>query len=135
MVGVTRVRRRAVGWSLAIAVVGLVGLSSCGADSEASAATVVEVRLGRFSIDPATVEVPAGDVELRVTNVDSGLPHNLVVAGKGTRTLAPGASETIDIKDIAVGEYRMWCDVQGHAQMGQVGSFVVVPVAAAAPTS
>ena len=123
-------------WLPTAAIIGLTLLASCGGNSSAASdATVVEVELGRFIIDPAVVEVPAGNVELKVTNVDPELAHNLVVYGKGTRTLSPGDSQTLDIPAMAVGEYRMWCDMQGHAQMGQVGSFVVVPVTASTPTS
>jgi len=115
-------------------IIGLVVLSSCGGSSSAASdATVVEIDLGRFTIDPAVLEVPAGDLELKVTNVDSDLAHNLVVYGKGTKTLAPGDSQTLEIPAVAVGEYRMWCDMQGHAQMGQVGSLVVVPAPAPTP--
>ena len=116
-------------WVPAIAgLVGLAVLSSCGGSSSAaSSATVVEVKLGRFTIEPAVLEVPAGDVELEVTNVDPDMAHNLVVYSKGTKTLAPGDSQTLEIPAVAVGEYRMWCDMQGHAAMGQVGSLVVVP--------
>jgi uncharacterized cupredoxin-like copper-binding protein len=128
------VRRILRAWlPVAAALVGSSLLASCGGSSAASGATVVEVELGRFTIDPAVLEIPAGDVELKVTNVDENLAHNLVVYGKGTKTLAPGDSQTLEIPDVAVGEHRMWCDVQGHAQMGQVGALVVVP--APAPTS
>jgi uncharacterized cupredoxin-like copper-binding protein len=111
-------------------IIGLAMLSSCGGSSSAAGdATIVEVTLGRYTIEPAVLEVPAGDVELKVTNVDPELVHNLVVYSKGTKTLAPGDSQTLEIPAAAVGEYRMWCDMQGHAAMGQVGSLVVVPAA------
>ena len=83
--------------------------------------------LGRFVIEPAVVEAPAGDLELRVTNVDPDMVHDLVVLGKGTRRLAPGQSQTLTVPDVDSGEYRMWCDVQGHANAGQVGTLVVNP--------
>ena len=51
--------------------------------------------------------------------------HDLVVHGKGTRPLAPGQTQVLHIPDVAAGEYRMWCDVPGHAQAGQVGTLVV----------
>jgi hypothetical protein len=58
-------------------------------------------------IDPSVVEAPAGDLELRGTNVDPDMVHELVVYGKGTRRLAPGQSQTLEIPDVAAGEYRM----------------------------
>ena len=130
-------RRHRQRWAVALAgTLGLAVMSSCGGSSSAASdATVVEVKLGRFTIEPAVLEVPAGDVELKVTNVDPDMAHNLVVYSKGTKTLAPGDSQTLEIPGVAVGEYRMWCDVQGHAAMGQVGSFVVVPAPSPTPTT
>lgn len=129
-------RNHGVWLPLVAPIIGLTLLSSCGGTSSAATdATAVEVNLGRFTIDPPVLEVRAGDVELIVTNVDPDLAHNLVVYGKGTRTLPPGTSQTLEIPAVAVGEYRMWCDMQGHAQMGQVGSFVVVPAEPTTATS
>jgi hypothetical protein len=115
-------------------VLGAGVLSSCGDDSNAAAsdATVLEVELGRYTISPAVLVAPAGELSLRVTNVDDSLVHNLVVFGKGTRQLAPGESQTLPIGEIGEGEYRMWCDVQGHAQAGQSGALRIDP--ATAPT-
>jgi nitrite reductase (NO-forming) len=78
-----------------------------------------------FVIQPSVREDPAGDVELRVTNVDSDMPHSLVVHGEGTRTLVPGQTQILRVLDVAAGDYRMWCDVPGHAAAGQVGTLVV----------
>ena len=100
---------------LLVAVVVLVGgvaLTSCG-DSNAAAedATILDVNLGRFVLEPAALTATAGDLQLRVTNVDPDLVHDLVIHGKGTRQLAPGESQTLIIPEVATGEYRMWCDV------------------------
>jgi uncharacterized cupredoxin-like copper-binding protein len=112
-------------------------LSSCGDDSNADASnvTVLEVELGRYTISPSVLVAPAGELELLVTNVDDALVHNLVVFGKGTRQLAPGESQTLPIGAIGEGEYRMWCDVQGHAQAGQVGALRVDPAPVASATT
>ena len=123
---------------LAVVLLGAAALSSCGDDSnvEASDATVLEVELGRYTISPSVLVAPAGVLELHVTNVDDALVHNLVVFGKGTRQLAPGESQTLPIGDIGEGEYRMWCDVPGHAQAGQTGALRIDPApAAATPTT
>jgi nitrite reductase (NO-forming) len=126
-----RVRRLAV---LAGVVLGAGVLSSCGDDPNAAAsdATVLEVELGRYTISPSVLVAPAGELALRVTNVDDSLVHNLVVFGKGTRQLAPGESQTLPIGEIGEGEYRMWCDVQGHAQAGQSGALRIDPAPAPA---
>jgi len=104
-------------------------LTSCGNDSSSTPenATVVDVDLGRFVIEPAVLESSAGFLVLRVTNRDPELAHDLVVHGKGTRRLAPGDSQTVEIPEVVAGEYPMWCDVPGHAQAGQTGTLVVSP--------
>jgi uncharacterized cupredoxin-like copper-binding protein len=121
---------------VAAVVLGAGVLSSCGGGSSASSdATVLEVQLGRYIITPAVLVAPAGELELRVTNVDDALVHNLVVFGKGTRMLAPGESQTLPIGEIGAGEYRMWCDVPQHADLGQTGALRVEPAAAAPATT
>jgi plastocyanin len=131
---IPRFARRSV--LLAAVVLGVSVSSSCGGSSSAdSNATVLEIELGRYTISPAVLVAPAGELELRVTNVDVGLPHSLVVFGKGTRTLAPGESQTLKIDEIEAGEYRMWCDVPQHADLGQTGALRVdAAPAAVAPT-
>ena len=112
-------------------------LTSCGEDSDAAGAdaAVVDVSLGRFVLEPAVLTATAGDLQVRVTNTDPDLVHDLVVYGKGTRRLAPGESQTLDIPDVAAGEYRMWCDVPGHAAAGQTGTLLVNPSSELAATS
>lgn len=116
-----------------VAACGVVAvLASCGDGGSAGAPVpVLDVELGRYTIEPETLTVPAGAVELRVTNVDT-MVHSLVVAGRGTRQLAPGESETISV-DTQPGDRRMWCDIAGHADLGQVG--VLRTVAAGASTT
>jgi uncharacterized cupredoxin-like copper-binding protein len=125
-------RRRRLAF-VATAVAGATALAACGTDSDAADTTVLEVSLGRFVIEPGVLEAPEGDLELRVTNVDPEMVHDLVVHGKGTQRLAPGQSQTLEIPDVAAGEYRMWCDVPGHANMGQVGALMVT--AATSPST
>jgi len=113
---------------LVLAAAAVAALTSCAGDSTSAAdATVLQVDLGRFVIEPAALETYAGNIELHVTNVDPDLVHDLVVYGKGTRRLAPGESQTVEIPAAVAGQYRMWCDVPGHANAGQVGTLLVNP--------
>jgi uncharacterized cupredoxin-like copper-binding protein len=108
----------------AVALAAVSTLAACASESAAVDATVVEVRLGNYVIEPSVLTVPAGPVELRVTNTDT-IVHDLVVASKGTRPLQPGQSQTLPLGELSAGEFRMWCDQPGHAAMGQVGRLVV----------
>jgi plastocyanin len=104
---------------------GAAALVGCAPGSKAAGDASLQVDLRRFVIEPAVLEAPAGDLQLRVTNVDPEFAHDLVVLGKGTRPLAPGQTQVLQIPDAAAGEYRMWCDVPGHASAGQVGTLVL----------
>jgi nitrite reductase (NO-forming) len=112
-------------------------LTACGNgdDPGGDGAVVLDVSLGRFVIVPATLEAPAGDLVLRVKNDDPDLAHDLVVYGKGTRRLAPGESQTLEIPGVAEGRYRMWCDVPGHAAAGQTGALVVTAATTSTTTT
>jgi hypothetical protein len=107
-------------------------LSSCGSPDPERA--LVNVELGRYTITPSDMTTPAGRFAIRVTNVDTELVHSLVVAGWGTRQLQPGESQTLPV-DIKVGEYKMWCDIPGHAALGQVGVLRTGEKAAPATTA
>ena len=142
MVGMTRCDRPVVtarrAFTLAAAViVGALALTSCSDESNAAGqdATVLDVTLGRFVLEPSVLQAPAGDLVLRVTNGDPDMVHDFVVHGKGTRRLAPGESQTLKIPEVAAGEYRMWCDVPGHAAAGQSGTLVITPAVESAATS
>jgi heme/copper-type cytochrome/quinol oxidase subunit 2 len=114
-----------------LATVGVLLVSGCGGDAGSS--VVVDVELGNYTISPATLVLPADvEVELNVTNVDTAMIHSLVAGSKGTRTLQPGESQTLPMGVLAAGRFQMWCDVPGHAQMGQVGMVVVEAAAATA---
>jgi uncharacterized cupredoxin-like copper-binding protein len=118
-------------------IIGAAALTSCSDDSSAAAedATVLDLNLGRFILEPALLEAPAGDLVLRITNTDPDLVHDFVVHGKGTRRLAPGESQTLEIPEVAAGEYPMWCDVPGHAAAGQTGTLGVTPAVEPAAAS
>jgi Cupredoxin-like domain len=125
------IRRRAL--ALVVATGAVASLTGCGGDGLQSDAPTVEVVLGDYTISPNALTIDTGDVDLHVTNTGA-TTHNLTLAGKGTRNLAPGAEQTLTV-NIAAGTYNMWCDVPGHAAMGQTGTLQVVePVAATATT-
>jgi uncharacterized cupredoxin-like copper-binding protein len=40
----------------------------------------------------------------------------------------------LKIPDVEAGQYRMWCDMPGHAAAGQTGTLVVNPAPEPLPT-
>jgi FtsP/CotA-like multicopper oxidase with cupredoxin domain len=88
-------------------------------------AGAVPVRLGEFFIEPKQVSVAEGG-NLFVTNGGSA-PHNLAIEGTDVTTadLNGGASETLDLGDLAAGAYTMFCSIPGHREQGMVGTLQV----------
>ena len=114
---------------LAVLPLAAAALSGCSSSASAEPVPVIQVRLGRFTIEPAELTVPASRFELVVTNVDPEMPHSLVLLKRSTQVLAPGQSQTLTVKkghEPAIGDSVMFCDVPGHRQMGQTGTVHVV---------
>ncbi len=74
-----------------------------------------------YASKAATAE--AGPIDVVMPN-ESGVPHNLVIDGKGeTKTIPTGES---DFKaDFAAGDYTFYCSVPGHRQAGMEGKLTV----------
>ena len=120
------------GFGLAIAAFVFAGFTLSRIDDKAvsapaaSAAPAVEIKLTEFAITPATVEVPAGDVNLRITNSGT-LVHNLsfTETGMATRDLQPGETQTLQLKDLKAGNLAILCTIPGHRDSGMAGMVMV----------
>lgn len=93
-------------------------------------AEVVKVDLGAFELLPDRLELEAGATYLfQVRNVHS-TAHNLYIGDldgevlQGSATIAGGATTSFTWTAEA-GEFDMWCDVPGHADLGMVGQVSV----------
>jgi nitrite reductase (NO-forming) len=108
----------------AIAAVG--GRDSSGSNGilaetgQATGAQTVEVELGEFYVEPASIEVPAG-TELTVTITNAGeMPHDLKLDGTtGSDLIDPGQTLTADLGVIDASS-QAWCTVPGHKEAGMV---------------
>ncbi len=99
-----------------------------------TSATVVNVTAGKsgFSFALSKSTVSRGAITFKVKNA-GGFPHSFKVcsspkggsanscAGKGTPTLAPGASATLTVTFAKKGSYEYLCTVPGHAANGMKG--------------
>lgn len=112
-----------------LAVLALVGTGTWPSrtDSAAGASTVtatsgtpVEVSLDEFTVTPPTITVaPNTDLVLTVRNVGH-MTHDLKLNGQhGTRMLAPGQQQTVELGPIKQ-DSQAWCTVPGHRQAGMV---------------
>lgn len=78
---------------------------------------------GALLFESGTATAKAGSVDMVFTN-KSGVPHNLVIDGKGATKVIPNG--TTDFKaDFAPGTYTFYCAVPGHREAGMVGKLTV----------
>jgi uncharacterized cupredoxin-like copper-binding protein len=101
-------------------------LQSSSAKSTTHTATVtVKVTAKEWSFALSKRSVPVGStVAFKVTNRGK-IGHNFVIAGKKTKLLAPGKSQTITVKFAKKGKFKYLCSVTGHARLGMQGLFGV----------
>jgi len=65
----------------------------------------------------------AGKLKLVMPN-ESGVPHNIVVDGKGESEVIPKGSTDFSA-DFTAGDYQYYCSVPGHRQAGMEGKLTV----------
>lgn len=92
-------------------------------------ATTLEFLLTDFAIQPDLVEAPDGErLDFRVTNQGQS-PHTFAVdTGDGvevTAELQAGETATLEVPPLEVGDYKIYCTVAGHEDLGMVGSLAV----------
>ncbi|WP_062304855.1 cupredoxin domain-containing protein [Demequina subtropica] len=111
----------------AIAVLTLVGaLSACGGDADAPSvsspetnATVVDVSATEYAFAASATDVPAGPVELVLTN-DGAMGHDLVLEGDpggATAVIEPGETDSFEVT-LEPGTYTLYCSVGDHRTRG-----------------
>jgi uncharacterized cupredoxin-like copper-binding protein len=112
----------------------LVLLPACGGeegatgDEAGSGATVVDLALGEFTIEPSTIAVEPGAYVFHVVN-DGEAVHALEIEGPSgeveTGDLAPGESADLSVEFPEDGRYEIYCPVGDHRNRGMEGSITV----------
>jgi uncharacterized cupredoxin-like copper-binding protein len=107
-----------------VALVALAALASeVGARPGAQKATTVTVSAGKpseFAFKLSKATIPTGVVHFKVTN-NGAIAHDFKIAGKKTKILSPGQSQTITVTFEKAGSFRYLCTVTGHAAAGMKG--------------
>lgn len=108
---------------------------SASGSGAAGAGQTIEVTLGELFIEPKQLEAQAGSVTFEVTN-DGQAEHNFAIEGHGaTEMIPPGESVTLQVASLQPGEYKVICEVAGHAGGGMTATLVVTGEASAAQPS
>ncbi len=99
-------------------------LSQTGASETATKVTIAAGSPSEFRFKLSKLAVRTGVVTFVVTN-KGHLPHDFKIAGKTTKLLKPGKSQTMKVTFKKKGSYRFLCTVSGHAAAGMKGTFRV----------
>lgn len=79
-----------------------------------------------YRFDPSTITVHPGRVEIDLTNIGKGAPHNwsLPIASATTALASAGRTESVVFTAPAPGRYTFVCTI--HVRQGQTGTLVVL---------
>ena len=117
---------RFVRWLALAAAAVFVAAAVAGSASPSAEATIaVRVEMRDFSFALSRRSVPlGGTVRFVVRNRGHAL-HDFAIAGKRTRRLDHGESQTLTVRFRKRGRYPFVCRVSGHARLGMRGTFSV----------
>jgi uncharacterized cupredoxin-like copper-binding protein len=95
-----------------------------GTQETATRITIAAGSPAEFRFKLSKVTARTGVVTFVVTN-KGHLPHDFKIAGKRTKLLKPGQSQTMKVTFKKKGSYRFLCTVSGHAAAGMKGTLRV----------
>jgi uncharacterized cupredoxin-like copper-binding protein len=121
--------RKGSALAVLIALVALV--TAVAAFGKADAPVPVTVTAGKpaefkFTLSKKTLVKRAAPltVAFKVTN-KGAISHDFKIAGKKTKSLAKGKTQTLTIKFTKKGKYAYLCTLPGHAAGGMKGTFTI----------
>jgi uncharacterized cupredoxin-like copper-binding protein len=115
------------GSALAV-LIALVALATAvSAFGKADAPVPVTVTAGKpsefgFTLNKKTVK--KGTIAFKVTN-KGAIAHDFKIAGKKTKSLGTGKTQTLTVVFKKAGKYAFLCTLPGHAAGGMKGTFTV----------
>jgi plastocyanin len=116
--------------TLALLAALILALSGCGDQPTTQTATGDLLTLFQhdFYFDPQTVHAAPGRITLQIVNRGK-VPHNFRLEKQGrevarTSALKPGESDRVQVR-LTRGDYRYFCSVGNHEELGEYGTLVV----------
>jgi plastocyanin len=101
--------------------------STTGPAAAPGGGQTIDVTATDFHFGPPALSAEAGTVTFKLTN-NGAASHALEIEGNGieesSETIGPGDSTELTL-DLAEGEYEIYCPVDGHKDMGMVGTLTV----------
>jgi len=111
--------------AFAAAVATLAWTLPAGAQQSTAKVTTITVTAGKpaeFRFTLSKKSAPHGIVIFKVTNKGI-VPHDFKIAGRKTKLISPGQSNTLRVSMLKQGTYPYQCTVSGHAVAGMKGVF------------
>jgi FtsP/CotA-like multicopper oxidase with cupredoxin domain len=100
-----------------------------GGDQAAAQPTTIEITLSDFTIDPSTIEAPAGSALTFAISNTGQAPHTFAVkAGDQTYEtpqIDAGSTATLEVPALTAGSYDVSCTVPGHDKLGMTAMLMV----------
>jgi nitrite reductase (NO-forming) len=110
----------AVGAGVIAGFVAAYGRDTNTTERVAGGTKVVPVTLTDFDVTPGTLEVSRGThLLLEVANRGDEVHDLAMVGGPGTRRLAPGDSQRLDL-GVVTHSLESWCTVDFHRSLGMI---------------
>ena len=106
--------------ALAVGVLALAVGGTAGAAPARAHATTVHVTAKDFSFALSRTSVKRGPVTFVIRNAGH-TDHDFSIAGKTSKTIAPGVKTTLKVTFGKAGRFRYSCTVDGHADLGMHG--------------
>jgi uncharacterized cupredoxin-like copper-binding protein len=119
-----------------VALLGAIPALASTAKTQATTVNVTVNKSNDFKFVLSKKTVPHGSVKFVFANKGQ-LPHNFrlcssskggtanTCAGKGTKTISPGATASVTLSVAKAGKYEYLCEVPGHAAAGMKGILTV----------
>jgi uncharacterized cupredoxin-like copper-binding protein len=85
----------------------------------------IKVTANEWSFKLSKRSVPVGTTVKFVVTNRGKIGHDFKIAGKKTKLLAPGKSQSITVKFGKKGTFSYICTVTGHSRLGMQGKFAV----------
>jgi uncharacterized cupredoxin-like copper-binding protein len=98
-----------------------------GAQQSSARVATITVTAGKpseFHFTLSKKSAPHGIIVFKITN-KGFVPHDFKIAGRKTKLISPGQSNTLRLTIRKAGSYPYLCTVTGHAVAGMKGVFKV----------
>jgi plastocyanin len=123
-------------WRLAIALLALVALASCGGDDDSAsnggssdggqdASGSFTLITKEFYFDPDTVTASAGSTEIVIDNSGGVVEHDFTLDELGIEIYASPGETVSEVVNLDAGTYDFYCSIPGHREAGMEGTLTV----------